>query len=246
MTIKQSFAKFKYRLGDKLRREGLMSALHYGWGCIAWELCKLNPVFRQRWQEDQNFDALHGCDTSGIVTFDQLTILQPQKQLSYHYATLQPWLVRDFIGRIGEELSQFHFVDLGSGKGRILLIAAQYPFKLVIGVELTPELDAIAKKNIATANITKRCQSIISHCADASTFAFPDGPLVMTMYNPFNATVVERVLKNLIISLKQQDRLLYIVYINPRHKEVLEANPLFKQMCRTRKYVIYQHRPKET
>jgi hypothetical protein len=34
------------------------------------------------------------------------------------------------------------FVDLGSGKGRVILEAAQYPFHHVIGVEIAPELTA--------------------------------------------------------------------------------------------------------
>src|SRR5947208_15284999 len=41
-------------------------------------------------------------------------------------------------------LSDFTFIDLGSGKGRTLLMASDYPFRRILGVELLAGLDQLA------------------------------------------------------------------------------------------------------
>ncbi len=43
---------------------------------------------------------------------------------------------------------QFVFVDFGFGKGTALLLATEFPFKRIIGVEFSPELHRIAEENI--------------------------------------------------------------------------------------------------
>jgi len=40
------------------------------------------------------------------------------------------------------------FVDVGSGKGRVLLLAARHPFKRVVGIEFSPSLCEQARRNI--------------------------------------------------------------------------------------------------
>src|SRR5262249_45180057 len=81
-------------------------------------------------------------------------------------------------------LRNFTFVDMGPGKGRALLLAAEQPFARVIGVEVLPELHAIAQQNIAAAASRLVCHKIESISADARIFQFPDGPLVVFLFNP--------------------------------------------------------------
>ena len=45
------------------------------------------------------------------------------------------------------EHDRFTFVDFGAGKGRVLMMACEYPFKQVIGVELSRKLHATASRN---------------------------------------------------------------------------------------------------
>ncbi len=80
------------------------------------------------------------------------------------YFATEPWLfeqIMDALARsiqrlaISQEavaqtmLQDFTFIDLGSGKGRVLLMASEYPFQKIIGVEFMPELHRAAQKNIA-------------------------------------------------------------------------------------------------
>ena len=98
--------------------------------------------------------------------------------------------------------SEFTFVDLGSGKGRVLLMAAPYGFKRIMGVEFMPEWHRIAEENIrkfaAQYGIASRIESF---CMDAREFDFPAGPLVVYLFNPFPEPVLAVVLEKLRQSL---------------------------------------------
>src|SRR5882724_11277495 len=45
-------------------------------------------------------------------------------------------------------VAAYSFLDVGAGKGRALLLAAELPFRKVIGVELSEDLARVAQKNI--------------------------------------------------------------------------------------------------
>ena len=63
---------------------------------------------------------------------------------------------------------QLVFVDLGSGKGRTLLLASEYPFRRIVGVELSPKLHRIAKTNVEKfRSEEQRCRTFALHCMDA-------------------------------------------------------------------------------
>ena len=44
------------------------------------------------------------------------------------------------IQKLSIDHTRFSFLDFGSGKGRVLLIACQLPFKSVIGIEFSQDL----------------------------------------------------------------------------------------------------------
>jgi len=71
--------------------------------------------------------------------------------------------------RAGEDV----FLDFGSGLGRVVILAATYPFRKVIGVELIPELHAKAQDNVRKALPRLKCQDIELHNIDARSFKIP-------------------------------------------------------------------------
>jgi SAM-dependent methyltransferase len=116
----------------------------------------------------------------------------------------------------------FIFVDFGSGKGRALLLASEYPFRRIIGVEFARELHAAAQVNIARyQSATQRCCAIEVHCQDATEFALPPEPTVFYFYNPFDATVMKKVLANIRASLEAHPRPVFILYCNYLHRELV-------------------------
>jgi hypothetical protein len=57
---------------------------------------------------------------------------------------------------------------------------------------------------------------------DATTFAYPSGPLVLYLYSPFLAPVLKRCLANLNRVLSSEPREVYLLYTNPVFESVLQ------------------------
>ncbi len=129
----------------------------------------------------------------------------------------------------GFDFREFDFIDLGSGKGRTLLMASDYPFHRIVGVELLPSLHAIAEENISKyKNDAKKCFALASICADAITFPFPADPLVLYLFNPFPESGMRQVLRNLDESLRAYSRQVYVLYHNPLEERAFEGSSLKK------------------
>lgn len=115
------------------------------------------------------------------------------------------------------------FLDLGSGKGRAVLLAAGRPYKRVIGVEVSPELHRAAVRNRARSRRRVRCGAIELVNADALDYAIPDDVTVAFLFNPFRGPIFESVARRLAESAKRVPRTLTIVYANPQEEEALRA-----------------------
>jgi predicted RNA methylase len=140
---------------------------------------------------------------------------------------------------------EFTFVDLGSGKGRTLLMASEYPFRRIVGVEILPELHRAAVQNIRDyRSPTQRCTQIESICADAREFELAEEPVVLYLFNPLPAEGLDRVLGNLEKSLRQNPRSVYVLYHNPVLEEHLRGCPWLKPVgCRNQFVVYYNGEP---
>ena len=96
----------------------------------------------------------------------------------------------------------FTFIDLGSGKGRTLLMASDYPFRRIIGVEFLQSLHEIAQQNLQQyKSESQQCFTVESICNDATAFRFPDESMVMFLFNPFPESGMRKVFANLEQSL---------------------------------------------
>jgi SAM-dependent methyltransferase len=108
------------------------------------------------------------------------------------------------------------FIDLGSGKGRAVLeAAARYPFRKVIGVELLPELNEIARQNVAETTRKLRCHDIELVTADLQEYRIPDDVTVFFTNNAVRGAVFEAVLREVSASLARQPRPARLIYGNP-------------------------------
>ncbi len=120
------------------------------------------------------------------------------------------------------------FLDLGSGKGRIVLQAARYPFRRVIGVELSASLGRIAAANVAARRDELRCADVKLVTADATRYAIPDDVTVVYLYNPFRGAVFASVVDRLVESLDRAPRPLRIIYRTPLEEELLLRTGRFR------------------
>ena len=116
------------------------------------------------------------------------------------------------------------FLDLGAGLGRVLVQASQLPFRRVIGVELSPELTAAARLNLARSKEHHRCGEVEVVLADASTYEVPDDVTVVFLYNPFTGLTFQRAIDNVHASLERNPRRIRIIYDNPvEHARLISA-----------------------
>jgi hypothetical protein len=138
------------------------------------------------------------------------------------------------------DFPEFTFLDLGSGKGRALLMASDHPFRRIIGVELLPSLHQIAQQNIAQyRSDSQKCFSLKSVCADATIFPVPDGPVVIYLFNPFPESGIRRTVANLEKELRATPRPAHVVYHNPEWESVLTQSGRFTKLAATQQYSIF-------
>ena len=162
------------------------------------------------------FDEQYGTDTSGLLWGAHLSSGKRNDLWNTAYYGVTPSLLTQVIGALELEWERYTFIDLGSGKGRALLLASRFPFKKIIGVEFVPELSAAAEANIAKFDAPwKRCSQVEGVNQDATEFVYPEGPLVVYVYNPFLAPVLKKCLKQLSRSVEKHPREVYLVYGNP-------------------------------
>jgi SAM-dependent methyltransferase len=157
------------------------------------------------------------------------------------YQPSEPALFHEMLASLHVGFEDFTFIDLGSGKGRTLLMASEYPFRRIVGVELLPELHRIAQENLRKFKSEKqRCFHLETRCEDARCFIFPNEPTVLYLFNPLSPTDLRRALANLEDSTKLHPRKVCVLYHNPLHDRVITANGWLKRMRGTHQYAIYE------
>jgi len=148
---------------------------------------------------DRSYDNRYGTDTSGIIPTRNLDIDDAYTRWQANLFLASPArITRYMIEQLIETPGDYTFVDYGSGKGRTTLVAAEYPFKKAIGVEISAELTAVARKNAAIRAERGDLQCDTGFvCADARTFELPSGNLLLHMYHPFGQDILREVLSHI-------------------------------------------------
>ncbi len=204
---------------DRSQRQHFGTTLKDFFVIIAEFARESTPASRRQRYGDIEFDWDHKVDTTGA------TVGWRDRFVGHFHSAYQPTEASAFhemMGTLGIVFSDFTFIDIGSGKGRVLLMAANYPFREVVGVELLPALHRIAETNIQKSGTdARRCSSVKSVCQNAVDFVFPTGPLVVYLFNPLGEVNLTKVVQNLNQSLKDTPRSAYVLYHNPLLEHVL-------------------------
>lgn len=177
---------------------------------------------------DLLFDWRYGTDTMRWEARDDLGAKSDNLCHSREYKATK---TRPFL-RLLNQLQVPHdcrFVDIGAGKGRVLLIAAQYGFRKVVGIEFSARLCALARANVERFSRKVRLQSPIEVVeADATLHEFAPEDRVFFLFNPFDGIVLSEVLRNLRRSLEQYPRRAWLIYNDPQHHDVVRRAGVFK------------------
>ena len=185
------------------------------------------------------FDAERNVTTEALLFLGDLDpeAIGPSIEHATHYEPTPVGEVATLLEHVPFELARATFVDLGSGMGRALMEAAGSPFRQVVGVEISPALHAVATDNFARlgkANFA--CRDVRLVRADAARYAFPRGPLVVYLYNPFSSIVLDAVLARL---KKRAREDFAIVYHTPVERDVIEADEAFELVAEVGYGAVY-------
>jgi len=186
---------------------------------------------RERERRALEFDRRFGVDTVGQIHQTELDGIGPNQLHAGPYGASDPKSFMNAMQFLSIDYRQYIFVDFGSGKGRAILMATEFPFKKIIGVEFSRELHEIALANLERfrGHITK-CADVEPLWMDAVDYVLPEENLVCYFCNPFNAFLMGRVLANIRGSLIQAPRDIYLVYYNPLHPEAVHQSGCFKSI----------------
>ena len=191
------------------------------------------------------FDQIHGVDTSGLVPARHLLTGHPNDEHITAYYGIAPSILRSLIDRWRETIpphpiSSYTFVDVGAGKGRGVLVASQYGFRKVVGVELNPQLAGIARANVDSwtrAHATDPSAEPIAPIEiveqDALEFELPVSPTLVFFFHPFEAPVLEQFLERIHRQLGARSRsrvTLDLLYANAECASVLDGHPAFARL----------------
>lgn len=187
----------------------------------------MTPLRTSGRRAGQRFDAEHGVTTEALIFLYALDpeAIGPNLEFATHY---EPTPVREaeaLLDRIPPPLEETTFVDVGSGMGRVVMLAARHPFKAVVGVEISPTLHEVARENLAAFDKKQmRCRDVRLIRTDAAGYRFPRGRLAVYLYNPFRAPVMEEVVARLLTFPRE----ITLLYHTPVEREALEANGAFE------------------
>lgn len=169
---------------------------------------------------DESFDAERGLDTGGVQRLHELTIRSKNARYGTSHIASDPLEFAAAMDSVDIPMEGSTFIDLGSGKGRALSLALAYPFRHIIGVEFARELHLVARENIEHLRQTDESASRIELvCADACDYDLPDEPVVLFLFHPFDAPIMQAVARNALTSWRSIRRPLRVVYVNPRYLE---------------------------
>lgn len=137
-------------------------------------------------------------------------------------------------------------VDFGCGKGRVLIVSAFYGFKKITGIEFGKLLCKKTEQNIEKLAPFFPSTDFKIICDDAVNYQIENETNVFFFFNPFDEVVMLQVVKNILASLKKNERKIYIVYINPLHQEIfLSAGFEEEYFYRKMKYLEFSILSKE-
>ena len=203
------------------------------------------PSRRRYKRAEIEFDRRFHLDTCKDLDVNWIAAIDSENwKFGYGYAPVPLSGVSETVPQLAIRYQDFTFIDFGSGKGRSLFLAAEFPFAAISGVEFSQRLHTIACTNIQSyQNPAQKCVNLRAVYGDAAEFPIPDGPTVCFFNNPFDVPVLRRVIANIVDSYLQSPRQLFVVYYLPLAAEAIAdefQNTVFRERIRAKNYFIFE------
>lgn len=138
------------------------------------------------------WDRKYGVDTSGQIDLIDIDVVGPNREGGYASVSTSPSAYAFLSTFFPADWKDFTFVDVGCGKGRVLMLAALQGFDTILGIEFAPLICQTAEQNLVRFSGRRPAKwSVVN--ADATAVDLPsDAPLLIYSFNPFNAEIWKR------------------------------------------------------
>lgn len=175
------------------------------------------------------FDREFGIETSGMLSTDKIHHDRQLSGLISPYIGSQPSIVRKALCALGT-YDDYAFVDFGCGKGRAVVVATEFPFRSVTGVELSTSLAATAQANatkMAAQFPSRPAANIVA--ANVCDFPLPPGKVVCFNYHAFGPEILAQVIAKFETALAGDTPQMFVIYYNPIQFGLFDASPAFRR-----------------
>ena len=198
-------------LSESIRRYGVWQTITIIWSVII----------------DARFDPKYGTDTARRIPREEIETKSENIVHCVNYGASKELPFRKLMARLKLPRDGV-FVDLGSGKGRALMLAAKYGFRKVIGIEFSGALCAVARDNLQKFKQKFSTPSEVEVIeSDVTKYQLRDDETVFFMLDPFNAPVLTQVLANIKASVERRQRTVWLIYSVPREQHIVDQAGLF-------------------
>ena len=225
----------------KVRQVGLLRTLKHGTRKLFRDF-RSGILLTQGLSADP-FDSQYKTETAEIVSVGALDIPDDRLEHAIRYEAVVPEVFYAILNELPIKHEEFLFIDIGCGKGRALLMASRFPFKAIIGVELSASLADLATRNIGVfKDRTQQCKRIEIVRVDAVDYELPHDKLFLFLYNPFDEKIMCKVVSNVERSLERYPRTIYIAYLQPLHCNVWNSSGAFQMLNKSPRWVLYRNK----
>ena len=152
---------------------------------------------------------------------NKLTIRKGDRSKSSPYEAVSYYLLEKLLTAFRKFSDNTSIVDLGCGKGRVMVVAAHFGFTSIIGIDFAKELCEEAKANMEKVQNKFPDLKWKVICNDALNYAIQPNDCVFFMFNPFSKDILEEFIKKTEQSFITSPRNIYFLYASPLHLNVL-------------------------
>lgn len=209
---------------------------------LTWRLFRARLAFED--PRNRAFDRRHHVETAREEHLGKIGVSPDAVERGNSvYRVTWGWLIKKAIAQLDIDPQRCTFIDYGSGKGKAMLVASDYPFKTIIGLEYAKRLHDIAAENCRTyRSANQQCHSLQPVLGDALEYTPPPGPIVCFMCNPFDGTTLHTVFNRWRARYEGGEREIRILYLNMRNiaeaSRVLDIQDWLTPVARNRRFVV--------
>ena len=166
----------------------------------------------------------YGSSTFVPVELRHLTIVHGDPENSSRYEAVSYYMLEKLFAAFRKLSAQASVVDLGCGKGRMMMVAPHFGFRNITGIDFAKELCEQARENMREKE--KQFPGLKWTVLNENVETYPIAPrdCVFFMFNPFNEIVFKNFLDKLDISCHEHPRSIYFLYASPQHQDLLLNN----------------------